>query len=217
MASCPPSTLTPPRSSAQCSSPRSRCSCQDELVCSSLCWGPAWACGPRALRPWRGHRAGAQPGSQLRARNGQLGAGHRHRLGGCSCRRQRDWLVTQLSRDRPCPHDLSPCKPRLHTCSRHLDEGSGGSRGSALPGRIFSRVGPRGWAGRLGERRLELRGWEGCLGQAGRAGRGRGGLVGVCEGWGGRGVGRGTRHSEGQECCLQWPPLPALGPPLNSV
>lgn len=47
--------------------------------------GLAWACSPGVLRPGRGYRAGAEPGSQLRTRKSQLCAGHRHRLGGGSC------------------------------------------------------------------------------------------------------------------------------------
>lgn len=63
---------------------------------------------------------------------------------------------------------------------------AGAAGGSVSPGRrLFSRVGPRGWAGRLGERGAGAPGVGRLLG-SGRGGLGEaaGDSLGVCEGWG---------------------------------
>lgn len=65
---------------------RPQCSGQGRAGLLQSLLGLARARSPGTLWPWRRYRAGAKSGSQLRARKCQLGAGHRHRLGSCSCR-----------------------------------------------------------------------------------------------------------------------------------
>lgn len=64
---------------------RLQCGCQGRAGLLQSLLGPARTHRPSALRPRRGYRAGAEPGSQLWARKCQLHTGHRHRLRSCSC------------------------------------------------------------------------------------------------------------------------------------
>lgn len=79
-------------------------SCQGGAGLLQSLLGPAGTHRPSTLRPRRRYRAGANPGSQLWARKCQLSAGHRHRLGSCSCRDES--LACDLARCDPAQGNL---------------------------------------------------------------------------------------------------------------
>lgn len=89
----------------------SQCSCQGRAGLLQSLLGQAWACGPRALRPWRGTGRGLA-GEPARARKCQLGAGHRHRLGAVPAE-TKEVACDSAEPDTGPAHDPSPCKPRL--------------------------------------------------------------------------------------------------------
>lgn len=128
---------------------------RDELVCSSLCWARPGPAAPVLSGLGGGTGRGPSRGASLGPENASWVQATDTGLGAV-----------------PAPGTLM--------------RAAGAAGGSVSPGRrIFSRVGPRGWAGRLGERGA------GAPGVGRLLGSGRGGLgeaaedsLGVCEGWG---------------------------------
>lgn len=189
------------------------------LVCSSLCWARPRACGPVLSGLGGGTGRGGLAGASLGPENASWVQATDTGLG-VFLQRQRDWLVTQLKPDTGLPTRPSPCKTPASIPAPTLMRAAGACGGLRLPGppNIFPGW-ARGWAGGWGREGLELRGWEGCLGPGrGRAGRGRGGLAGVCEGWGGRAFGAGTTALRRPRSAVCSGPLSRhLGLQFNSV
>lgn len=173
-----------------------QCGCQGRAGPFQSLLGLARAHSRCALWTGRRYRAGAKSGSQLRARKCQLGAGHRHRLGSCSCSRHLD---------EGSGRSWGLWFPTLPTACRVLQSWPRAGGLGGLGGRAGRERGCSSWSWKAA--RVWLR----------RAGRSHRGLAGGLGGHGGRGAGHGGGHSEGQKCRLQRLSLPAFGPPLNSV